>query len=205
MLARPMLLEINAKNPEPRRLERAVQVLRQGGVIAYPTDTVYGLGCDITNKAAVERIHRMKRMADAQLLSFVCPDLRDIAHYGFVQDYAYRIMRRLVPGPYTFILQATREVPKVLRQKRKTVGIRVPDHPVALGLARLLGSPVASTSASLDGEILIDPRDIEERFPGLDLVLDAEGVGLTPSTVIDLSGDAPVVVRFGAGAVDFLE
>jgi tRNA threonylcarbamoyl adenosine modification protein (Sua5/YciO/YrdC/YwlC family) len=138
-------------------------------------------------------------------LSFVCPDLRDISHYGFVQDYAYRIMRRLVPGPYTFILQATREVPKVLRQKRKTVGIRVPDHQVALGLARELGSPVASTSASLDGEILIDPRDIEERFPGLDLVLDAEGVGLTPSTVIDLSGDAPLVVRHGAGPVDFLD
>lgn len=199
-----MLLTINAQNPEPRKIARAIEVLRRGGVIAYPTDTVYGLGCDITNKHAVERIYRSKRMADTQLLSFVCPDLSDIARYGVVQDYAYRIMRRLVPGPYTFILQATREVPKVLRMKRKTVGIRVPDHPVALALARELGSPVASTSASLDGEIFIDPREIEERFPGIDLVLDAEGVGLTPSTVLDLSGDQPVVVREGAGPIDFL-
>jgi tRNA threonylcarbamoyl adenosine modification protein (Sua5/YciO/YrdC/YwlC family) len=199
-----MLQAINAHHPEPRKVARAVQVLRQGGVIAYPTDTVYGLGCDITNKHAVERIYRMKRMSDAQLLSFVCPDLSNIARYGVVQDFAYRIMRRLVPGPYTFILQATREVPKVLRMKRKTVGIRVPDHPVALALAHELGSPVASTSASLDGEILIDPREIEERFPDLDLVLDAEGVGLTPSTVLDLSGDAVVVVREGAGPLDVL-
>ena len=199
-----MLLPINARNPEPRKVARVVETLRRGGVIAYPTDTVYGLGCDITNKHAVERIYRMKRMAETQLLSFVCPDLSDIAHYGVVQDFAYRIMRRLVPGPYTFILQATREVPKVLRMNRKTVGIRVPDHPVALALARELGSPVASTSASLEGEILIDPREMEERFPELDLVLDVEGVGLTPSTVIDLSGDQPVVVREGAGPVDFL-
>jgi tRNA threonylcarbamoyl adenosine modification protein (Sua5/YciO/YrdC/YwlC family) len=204
MIAAPMLQEINAQNPEPRKIARAVECLRQGGVIAYPTDTVYGLGCDITNKHAVERIYRMKRMADTQLLSFVCPDLSNIARYGVVQDFAYRVMRRLVPGPYTFILQATREVPKVLRMRRKTVGIRVPDHPVALALARELGSPVASTSASLDGEILIDPRDIEERFGDLDLVLDAEGVGLTPSTVLDLSGDAVVVVREGAGPLDVL-
>jgi tRNA threonylcarbamoyl adenosine modification protein (Sua5/YciO/YrdC/YwlC family) len=199
-----MLLAINARNPEPRKIARAIELMRQGGVIAYPTDTVYGLGCDITNKHAVERIYRMKRMSDTQLLSFVCPDLSNIAHYGVVQDFAYRIMRRLVPGPYTFILQATREVPKVLRMKRKTVGIRVPDHAVALALARDLGSPVASTSASLDGEILIDPRDIEERFPELAVVLDVEGVGLTPSTVLDLSGDAVVVVREGAGALDVL-
>jgi tRNA threonylcarbamoyl adenosine modification protein (Sua5/YciO/YrdC/YwlC family) len=204
MIAARMLQAINARNPEPRKVARAVECLRAGGVIAYPTDTVYGLGCDITNKHAVERIYRMKRMADTQLLSFVCPDLSNIAHYGVVQDFAYRIMRRLVPGPYTFSLQATREVPKVLRMRRKTVGIRVPDHPVALALARELGSPVASTSASLDGEILIDPREMEERFPDLDLVLDAEGVGLTPSTVLDLSGDAVVVVREGAGSLDVL-
>jgi tRNA threonylcarbamoyl adenosine modification protein (Sua5/YciO/YrdC/YwlC family) len=199
-----MLLPINARNPEPRKIARAVDTLKKGGVIAYPTDTVYGLGCDITNKHAVERVYRMKRMADSQLLSFVCPDLSNIARYGVVQDFAYRVMRRLVPGPYTFILQATREVPKVLRMRRKTVGIRVPDHEVALSLAREVGSPVASTSASIDGEILIDPREIEERFPDLDLVLDAEGVGITPSTVLDLSGDSVVVVREGAGPLDVL-
>jgi tRNA threonylcarbamoyl adenosine modification protein (Sua5/YciO/YrdC/YwlC family) len=204
MLARPMLLAINPDHPEPRKIERAVDLLRRGGVIAYPTDTVYGLGCDINNRQAIERIHRMKQMKEGQLLSFVCPDLSDIARYGFVQDYAYRIMRRLVPGPYTFILQATREVPKVLHMKRKTVGIRVPKHEIALALARALGKPVASTSASLDGEILFDPREIEERFPDLDMVIDADGTSLTPSTVIDLSGDVPVVVREGAGSVDFL-
>lgn len=200
-----MLLSVNPRNPEPRKIERATEILRRGGVIAYPTDTVYGLGCDIHDKHAIERIYRMKRMADSQLLSFVCPDLSDIAHYGLVQDYAYRIMRRCLPGPYTFILQATREVPKVLRMKRKTVGIRIPDHPVAIELARALGSPVASTSASIDGEILIDPREIEERFPELELVLDAEDVGSQPSTIIDVSGEAPVVVREGAGPIDFLD
>jgi tRNA threonylcarbamoyl adenosine modification protein (Sua5/YciO/YrdC/YwlC family) len=201
-----MLLEVNANHPEPRKLQRAVQILREGGVIAYPTDTVYALGCDITNKKAIDRIHRMKKMRDDQLLSFVCPDLSDIARYGVVQDYAYRIMRKLFPGPYTVLLAATREAPKVLRERRKTVGIRVPDHPIALALSRELGNPVASTSASLDGEQLVDPRDMEDRFPEIELIIDApiETGGLTPSTILDLSGDAPVLVRAGAGPTDHL-
>lgn len=201
-----MLLEVNEKHPEPRKLQRAVQVLREGGVIAYPTDTVYALGCDITNKKAIERIYRMKRMRDDQLLSFVCADLSDIARYGIVQDYAYRIMRKLFPGPYTVLLAATREVPKVLRQNRKTVGIRVPDHPIALALSRELGQPVASTSASLEGEQLVDPRDMEDRFPELELIIDSpiETGGLTPSTILDFSGEAPILVREGAGPTDFL-
>lgn len=201
-----MLLEVNAKHPEPRKLARAVQILREGGVIAYPTDTVYALGCDITNRKAVDRIYRMKRMREDQLLSFVCPDLSDIARYGIVQDYAYRIMRKLFPGPYTVLLSATREAPKVLRQNRKTIGIRIPDHPIAQALTRELGQPVASTSASIEGEQLLDPRDMEDRFPELELVIDAEIAtgGLSPSTVIDLSGESPVLVREGAGPVDFL-
>ena len=201
-----MLLEVNVNHPEPRKLERAVQILREGGVIAYPTDTVYALGCDITNKKAIDRIHRMKKMRDDQLLSFVCADLSDIARYGIVQDYAYRIMRKLFPGPYTVLLSATREVPKVLRQNRKTVGIRIPDHPIALALSRELGQPVASTSASLDGEQLVDPRDMEDRFPEIELIIDApiESGGLTPSTIIDLSGESPVLVREGAGPTDHL-
>jgi tRNA threonylcarbamoyl adenosine modification protein (Sua5/YciO/YrdC/YwlC family) len=199
-----MLLAINARHPEPRKIDRIVETMRRGGVIAYPTDTVYGLGCDIMNKHAVERIQRMKRMAPGQLLSFVCPGLSDISRYGIVQDFAYRIMRRLVPGPYTFILEATREAPKLVHMKRKTVGIRVPDHAVALALASVLGTPVASTSASVNGEILIDPREIEAAFPDLDLVIEADGVGLTPSTIVDLSGDEPRLVRDGAGVVDFI-
>jgi tRNA threonylcarbamoyl adenosine modification protein (Sua5/YciO/YrdC/YwlC family) len=201
-----MLLEVNANHPEPRKLQRAVQILREGGVIAYPTDTVYALGCDITNKKAIERIYRMKRMRDDQLLSFVCADLSDIARYGIVQDYAYRIMRKLFPGPYTVLLGATREVPKVLRQNRKTVGIRVPDHPIALALSRELGQPVASTSASIEGEQLVDPRDMEDRFPELELIIDApiESGGLSPSTILDLSGEAPILVREGAGPTEHL-
>jgi tRNA threonylcarbamoyl adenosine modification protein (Sua5/YciO/YrdC/YwlC family) len=199
-----MLLEINAEHPEPRKIQRAVEVMRRGGVIAYPTDTVFGLGCDIREKKAVERIYRMKGMDKSQLLSFICADLGDIARYAYVPDYAYRIMRRCLPGPYTFVLQATREVPKVLRQQRKTVGIRIPDSPVALGLARELGSPVASTSASIDGEVLLDPREIEARFSDVELVLDTGHAGLEPSTVVDLSGDEPEVLREGAGPVDFL-
>jgi tRNA threonylcarbamoyl adenosine modification protein (Sua5/YciO/YrdC/YwlC family) len=199
-----MRLAINPQYPQPRKISRAVDVLKQGGIIAYPTDTVYGLGCDITNKKSVDRIYQIKGMPREHLMSFVCPDLSDIAYYGFVNDTAYRIMRSLVPGPYTFILKATREVPRVLMMKRKTVGIRVPDHPVAIALVRELGRPIVSTSASLYDRPLIDPAEIDQSFPQLDLVIDADTCGVTPSTIIDLSGEEPVVARQGAGPVDFL-
>jgi tRNA threonylcarbamoyl adenosine modification protein (Sua5/YciO/YrdC/YwlC family) len=199
-----MQIHVNAKHPEPRKIAQALASLERGDVIAYPTDSVYGLGCDLLSKRGIEALYRMKGMPENQLLSFVCPGLADIARYAIVGDSAYRVMRRLLPGPYTFILAATKEVPKVLRMKRKTVGVRVPSHPVTLALTNALGRPIVSTSASADGEFLIDPGEIEERFPELSLVLDADGVGLTPSTVIDLSGDEPVVVRAGAGPVDFL-
>jgi tRNA threonylcarbamoyl adenosine modification protein (Sua5/YciO/YrdC/YwlC family) len=199
-----MQIHVNAKHPEPRKIAQAIAALERGGVIAYPTDSVYGLGCDLLSKRGVESLYRMKGMPENQLLSFVCPDLADIARYAIVGDAAYRVMRRLLPGPYTFILNATKEVPRTLRMKRKTVGVRVPSHPVTLALTHALGRPLVSTSASTDGEFLIDPAEIEQRFPELELVLDADGCGLTPSTVIDLSGDEPVVVRAGAGPVDFL-
>lgn len=198
-----MRLAINSRHPEPRKIERAVEVMRRGGVIAYPTDTVYGLGCDIFDKKAVEAIYRMKRMEKDQLLSFVCPNISEVSRYAVMEDWAHRIMRSLLPGPYTFILRPTREVPKVLRMKRKTVGIRIPDHPVALALVEGLGHPVASSSASLDGEQFVDPADIEARLPQVELVLDTEDVGLVPSTVVDLSGEQPEIVRMGAGPVDW--
>jgi tRNA threonylcarbamoyl adenosine modification protein (Sua5/YciO/YrdC/YwlC family) len=199
-----MQIHVNASHPEPRKIAQAVAALEKGDVIAYPTDSVYGLGCDISSRRGVEALYRMKNMRQDQLLSFVCPDLSDIARYALVNDAAYRVMRRLLPGPYTFILAATKEVPRVLRMKRKTVGVRVPSHPVTLALTRALGRPLVSTSASYDGEYLIDPAEIEDRFPDLALVMDADGVGLTPSTVIDLSDGDPVVVRAGAGPVDFV-
>jgi tRNA threonylcarbamoyl adenosine modification protein (Sua5/YciO/YrdC/YwlC family) len=199
-----MQVHINAQHPEPRKIAQAVAALERGDVIAYPTDSVYGLGCDLLSKRGIETLYRLKGMRADHLLSFVCPDLSDIAHYALVSDSAYRVMRRLLPGPYTFILSATKEIPKVLRMKRKTVGVRVPSHPVTLALTRALGRPLVTTSASLDGEFFIDPAEIEDRFPGLAMVIDSEGVSLTPSTVIDLSGEQPIVVREGAGPVDFV-
>lgn len=199
-----MRISVNPDHPEPRKIAQAVEALRRGEVIAYPTDTVYGLGCDISDKRAIDRIYQMKPMGKDHLLSFLCPDLSDIARYAFVDDPAYRIMRRLAPGPYTFILNATREVPKVLLMKRKTVGIRVPKHPVAQALLKELGSPILSTSASVDGENLIDPEDIDNAFPKLALILDVEACGNKSSTIIDLTGPDPEVIRIGAGPVDVI-
>ena len=199
-----MRLEINRTHPEPRKIQRAVEVLRQGGVIAYPTDTVYGIGCDITQKKAVDRVYAIKRMKPDQPLAFICPDLGDLAKYALVDDRTYRLMRRLTPGPYCFILEASREVPRILQMKRKTVGIRVPHDEVCLALVRALGNPIVSSTASKDGEPLNDPADIDEAFPGLDLILDAGYGGLTPSTVLDVTGSDIVVVREGAGSVEAL-
>lgn len=179
-----------------------LECLGDGGVIVYPTDTVYGLGCDIRQKKALEKVYRIKRMPDDHPVAFVCPDLGDIARYAVVDDRAYRVMRRLLPGPYTFILPATREVPRMVMRPRKTVGIRVPHHEVALAIVRALGSPILSTSASFEGEQLNDPDDLLEKFKQVDIVLDAGFCGLTPSTIVDLTGDSPVIVREGAGAVD---
>lgn len=197
-----MRIEINGEHPAPRKIVHAVDTLRSGGVIAYPTDTVYGLGCDIHEKKALDRIYRMKGMSKDHPVAFICPDLSDIARYALVDDVAYRIMKRLTPGPYTFILKATREVPRILMMKRKQVGIRVPDHPVPIAVVRELGNPIVSTSASWEGEPLNDPADIAARFKDVDRILDAGIGGIVPSTVIDLTGDEPVVTREGAGPVE---
>lgn len=200
-----MLLPINPKHPEPRKIQRAVQVLNDGGVIAYPTDTVYGLGCDLMNKSAIERLYQIKGMSRDQSLAFICPDLSDIARYAVVENPQYRILRRYLPGPYCFILTATREVPKIVHMKQKTVGIRVPNHPVTTALVRELGRPLISTTAARHGgPTLIDPWEIEQEFPGLDLVVDGDAGGEVPTTVIDLSKGDIVVVREGAGPIDDL-
>ena len=199
-----MRIEIHGEHPEPRKIAKAVEVLRKGGVIAYPTDTVYGIGCDITQKKAIDKIYAMKRMKPDQPLAFICSDLGDIAKYAVVDNQAYRIMRRLLPGPYCFILEATREVPKILMMKRKTVGIRVPHHEVPLAIVRELGNPIISTTAAWEGESLNDPAEIDERFGALDLILDAGYGKLTSTTVVDMTGPEPEVTRVGAGPVDGL-
>jgi len=143
-----MLLAIDPNHPEPRKIRRAVSVLEEGGVIAYPTDTVYGIGCDLINKRAIDRIYEIKRMDHSHPLAFVCPDLAHIARYAIVDNQVYRVLRRFLPGPYTFILEATREVPKLVQMKRKTVGIRVPSCEATRALVRELGRPIISSTAA---------------------------------------------------------
>ncbi len=199
-----MRLAIHPTHPEPRKIARAVDVLERGGVVVYPTDTVYGVGCDIRQKRAIEKVYRLKGIKSDHPVGFVCPDLGDIAKYAIVSDSAYRVMRRLLPGPYTFVLPATREVPRVLMRKRRTVGIRVPHHEVALSLVRELGRPIVSTSASWEGEPISDPDELAKRYARAELCLDAGDGGLEPSTVIDLCENEAVVLREGAGPIDWI-
>jgi tRNA threonylcarbamoyl adenosine modification protein (Sua5/YciO/YrdC/YwlC family) len=194
------LLEIDPQHPEPRKVQRAVAALEAGEVIAYPTDTVYGLGCDLFNKRAIERLYQIKGMPSGQPLAFICHDLSDIARYAVVDNAQYRLLKRHLPGPYTFILDATREVPKLVLMKRKQVGIRVPDHPVVLALAKALGRPVISTTAGPHGgEPYIDPFEIADAYPQLSLVLDAGAGGVEPTTIVDITGGQVAVIREGAG------
>ncbi len=197
-----MILPINPKHPEPRKIKRAADILRDGGVIAYPTGTVYGLGCALLNKKAIEKVYKIKGADRRKPFSFLCPDLSQISRFATVGNGAYRIIRRLVPGPYTFVLEATKEVPNLVQTKRKEVGIRVPDHPVALALLEELGEPIISTSAGRS-EALLDPHEIKETFRDLDLILDAGPGGIIPSTVLAIDPDGSVeVLREGAGAVE---
>lgn len=198
-----MLVEINTEFPEPRKIRRAVDALEAGEVIAYPTDTVYGLGCDLMNKRAVDRLYQIKGMDRLHPLAFICPDLAEIAKYAIVDNQVYRVLRRFLPGPYCFILEATREVPRLVQTKRKTIGIRVPKHDVTQAVVAGLGRPLISTTAQRAGaEPHVDAREIDDDFKGLGLVLDAGAGGVIPTTVVDLTQSPPVIVREGAGPVD---
>jgi len=192
-------LNINPINPQVRYIEAASEVLHEGGLVIYATDTVYGLGCDLFNKKAIERIYQLKGSRKQKRLSFICPDLKDIAKYAFVSNPSYKIMRHLLPGPYTFILEASRLVPKILLEKKKTIGIRVPDNVICQKLLAEFSNPIISTSASLpDQHYLNDPDEIADIFAhSVDLFLDSGFGGIVPSTIFDLSSEEPVIVREG--------
>ncbi|MGO9578034.1 MAG: L-threonylcarbamoyladenylate synthase, partial [Desulfobaccales bacterium] len=198
-----MIIKINPQNPQERLLRQAVEALLGGGLIAYPTDTTYAVGCDLYNLKGIAKIYQIKRRPTSKPFSFICHDLKNISEYAQVGNYAYKVMKRLLPGPYTFVLEASRQVPKILQTKRRTVGIRVPDHPIALALVGLLGHPIISTSASLpDGQVESDPYEIADRFkPHLALVIDAGLIPPAPSSIISLIDDAPEVIREGKGPV----
>lgn len=198
-----MLVAINSTNPQPRLIRKAAEVLKAGGVVIYPTDTVYGMGCDLFNKRGIERIYELQRRDRRQPLSFICADLKDISRYARVSDEAYKIMRRLLPGPYTFILEASRMVPKIILPKRQTTGIRVPDSRICQALIAELGSPIISTSVKDDqGEYLSDPRLIEELFGRrVDMIIDGGIIAAAPSSVISLLEDRIEVIRKGKGDV----
>lgn len=202
-----MLIAINAQNPQQRLIDKVVEVLRDGGVIAYPTDTYYGIGCDIMNKKAIERIYWLKQRDKKKPFSFICSDLKHISDYAKVSNYAYKTMKRMLPGPYTFVLEGSRLVPKIMLTRRKTAGIRVPDHPICMALVKTLGNPIISTTAATPaGEIFYEPSFIEDYYGHqIDVVIDGGPVPGDPSSVISLTEDAPEVLREGQGDVDIFE
>ncbi|HYA14732.1 MAG TPA: L-threonylcarbamoyladenylate synthase [Syntrophales bacterium] len=201
-----MYLAINSQNPQMRLIRKAVDILQDGGVIIYPTDTVYGLGCALFNKKGIDRIYEIKRRDRRQPLSFVCADLKDISKYAKVSDFAYKTMKRLLPGPYTFVLEASRLVPKIILPKRLATGIRVPDNQICLSLVRELGQPIISTSVTTEnGEVLSDPNEIKEKFgKRVDLIIDGGILASEPSSVISLVDDVIEIIRVGNGDVSTL-
>ncbi|MCK4509694.1 MAG: threonylcarbamoyl-AMP synthase [Desulfuromonadales bacterium] len=202
-----MLLKINQENPQGRFISQVVKTLKQGGLIAYPTDTTYGIGCNIFNARGVKNIYQIKQRDARKPFSFICSDLSDAANYAQVSNFAFKIMKRHLPGPYTFVLDATRVVPNTLTTRQKTVGIRIPDDEIAMAIVRELGHPLVTTSANLTGETpLHDPVEIEESMGRmLDLVIDGGIRYGDPSTVISLIDDHIEVLREGCGDISWID
>ena len=198
-----MLIKINPQNPQERSIAIVVDALHKGGIIAYPTDTYYGIGCDIMNKKAIERIYQLKQRNKTKPFSFICSDLKNISDYAKVSNYAYKTMKRLLPGPYTFVLEGSKLVPKIMLTKRKTAGIRVPDNAICIALVKALGNPIITTSATTpDGNVIYDPSLIHDYYHArIDIVIDGGPVPGYPSSVISLINDAPEVLRAGRGDV----
>ncbi len=201
--------QIHPDNPQQRNIDRAVEIIHAGGVIVYPTDSGYALGCHIGDKTAMERIRAIRQVDDKHNFTLVCRDLSELALYAKVDNTAYRLIKNHTPGPYTFILKATKEVPQRLRNpKRKTIGLRVPDNHIAMALLGTLGEPLMSSTLILPGEDmpLTDPYDIRDTLEhSLDLVIDGGYCGFEPTTVVDLTGDVAVVTRQGLGSSEGLE
>jgi tRNA threonylcarbamoyl adenosine modification protein (Sua5/YciO/YrdC/YwlC family) len=202
-----MLLEINPHNPQSRLISKIVDILEKGGVIAYPTDTTYGIGCSIMNKRGIERIYSIKQREKNKPFSFICSDLSDIARYAKVSNFQYKIMKRYLPGAYTFVLNATNIVPGLLVTKQKTVGIRIPDNRICLAIVQALGHPIITTSANRSGEEPIgDPSAVDHEMGKLlDLVVDGGSLSAAVSSVVSLIDDIPVVLRKGGGDVSWCD
>ena len=199
-----MLININPDNPQPRSIKQIAEKLRSGAVICYPTDTVYGIGCDIFNQKAIKKIFQIKKRPIHKPFSFMCSSLKNVSDYGYVSNVAYRIMRKALPGPFTFVLPATKIVPKIMITKQKTVGIRVPQNNICIELIEALGNPILTTSAILDGDgpPLTEAYEFEERLGNMvDLVIDGGMIYPDPSTIVDFSGDEPEILRQGKGDI----
>jgi tRNA threonylcarbamoyl adenosine modification protein (Sua5/YciO/YrdC/YwlC family) len=196
-------LEIHPRDPQPRLIRQAVERIREGAVIIYPTDSAYALGCHIGDKSALERIRAIRKLDDRHNFTLMCRDLSELSTYAVVDNASYRLLRAHTPGPYTFILKATGEVPRrLLHAKRKTIGLRVPDNRVALALLEELGEPIMSVTLIMPGEELplADTDEMRERLGRVvDLLVDGGGCGLEPTTIVDLSGGAPALLRQGKG------
>ena len=204
-----LLLSIHPVNPQPRLVRQAIAAIRDGSVVAYPTDSCYALGCLIGDKDAMERIRRIREADKDHNFTLVCRDLAEIARYARVNNQQYRTLRAFTPGPYTFLLEATREVPKRLQNpKRRTIGIRVPDNAVVRMLLAELGEPIMSSTLHLPGDEapLTDAQEIKSRLEHqVDIVIDGGHCGFEPTSIVDLSGEAPVLVRRGKGDVSAFE
>lgn len=199
-------LSIHPLNPEPRKINRVVEILQKGGVIIYPTDTIYGIGCDLTNKRAIERLCLIEGIKPQKLnLSFICNDLSHISEFvRHLETPEFKILKRLLPGPFTFIFESNSNVPKILGVNKKTVGIRIPDHQIPLEIVKLLGNPLITSSIKDDDtikEYTTDPEEIYEDFKNkVDLVISGGQGGNVPSTIVDFTSGEPVVTRQGLGA-----
>ena len=199
-----MLLEINAENPQLRLIEPVVKQMKNGALVCYPTDTGYGIGCDLFNPKAIKRLIQLKKRPKKKPFSFMCSNLTHISQFAHVSNSAYRLLKRNLPGAYTFVLPGTKLVPKIMATKQKTVGIRVPAHPICKLLIETLGNPVINTSIQLGGEeeSLSEPLDIEQYLRNrVDVIIDGGRVFPDPSSIIDLTGDYPVILREGKGDV----